>query len=180
MKALLMTTSTGPSHIFYTPCSGIWQSVWIEAAPRSNYITQVDLHGDMNGTVSALIHSANGGQDIAKITIHERGRPDAVVATHTCEVDSLTQFEMPDPPELWSPESPTLYDVVVKFGKDTVQSYMGFRTIEAGDVDGVVRPLLNGKFLVSPPCAACLVRSCSPSNYFTGRHHPHSKELTND
>lgn len=37
-----------PSHIFYTPCSGIWQSVWIESAP-ANYITQLDLSGDMHG-----------------------------------------------------------------------------------------------------------------------------------
>ena len=37
-----------PSHIFYTPCSGIWQSVWIEAAP-ANYITQLDLDANMNG-----------------------------------------------------------------------------------------------------------------------------------
>ena len=37
-----------PSHIFYTPCSGIWQSVWLEAAP-SNHITQLDLDANMDG-----------------------------------------------------------------------------------------------------------------------------------
>ena len=37
-----------PSHIFYTPCSGIWQSVWIESAP-STYVTEVNLNADMNG-----------------------------------------------------------------------------------------------------------------------------------
>ena len=37
-----------PSHIFYTPCSGIWQSVWIETAP-ANYVTQLDLSADMHG-----------------------------------------------------------------------------------------------------------------------------------
>ena len=37
-----------PSHIFYTPCSGIWQSVWIEKA-QGNYITQLDLDADMHG-----------------------------------------------------------------------------------------------------------------------------------
>lgn len=37
-----------PSHIFYTPCSGIWQTVWIEAAP-ANYITQLDLDANMDG-----------------------------------------------------------------------------------------------------------------------------------
>lgn len=37
-----------PSHIFYTACSGIWQSVWIEAAPY-NHITQLDTHGSTSG-----------------------------------------------------------------------------------------------------------------------------------
>ena len=37
-----------PAHIFYTPCSGIWQSVWIEAAP-ANHITRLDLDADMHG-----------------------------------------------------------------------------------------------------------------------------------
>lgn len=37
-----------PNHIFYTPCSGIWQSVWIESVPR-NHIERLDLNADMNG-----------------------------------------------------------------------------------------------------------------------------------
>lgn len=43
-----------PSHIFYTPCSGIWQSVWIEAAP-SSYITELDISASMDGTGGNLI-----------------------------------------------------------------------------------------------------------------------------
>lgn len=42
-----------PSHIFYTPCSGIWQSVFLEPAP-ANHITRVDLAGDMNGQGNSL------------------------------------------------------------------------------------------------------------------------------
>lgn len=37
-----------PSHIFYTPCSGIWQSVWLEAAPK-DHITQLDIDANMKG-----------------------------------------------------------------------------------------------------------------------------------
>lgn len=37
-----------PSHIFYTPCSGIWQTVWLEAAPQ-NHITKLDLDSNMDG-----------------------------------------------------------------------------------------------------------------------------------
>jgi len=38
-----------PSHIFYTPCSGIWQSVWLEPTPSNNWITQLDLDANMDG-----------------------------------------------------------------------------------------------------------------------------------
>lgn len=37
-----------PSHIFYTPCSGIWQSVWVESAP-ANHITQLEIDANMHG-----------------------------------------------------------------------------------------------------------------------------------
>lgn len=36
------------SHIFYRPCSGIWQSVWMESVP-ANHITSLDVNGDANG-----------------------------------------------------------------------------------------------------------------------------------
>lgn len=37
-----------PSHIFYTPCSGIWQSVWIEPVP-ANHVSRLDIDGNMEG-----------------------------------------------------------------------------------------------------------------------------------
>ncbi len=40
--------AANPSHIFYTPCSGIWQTVWLENAPL-NHITQLDVTADMHG-----------------------------------------------------------------------------------------------------------------------------------
>lgn len=55
-------------------------------------------------------------------------------------------FDIGDP-EIWSPSNPSLYDVEVTYGNDTVQSYMGFRTVGKGSVKGVKRPLLNGQFL---------------------------------
>jgi hypothetical protein len=36
------------SHIFYTPCSGIWQTVWIESVPE-NFISNLDVAADMDG-----------------------------------------------------------------------------------------------------------------------------------
>jgi hypothetical protein len=39
-------------HIFYTPCSGIWQTVWLESVP-TEHVTQLDLSADMHGEGSA-------------------------------------------------------------------------------------------------------------------------------
>ncbi|MFQ8766713.1 MAG: hypothetical protein ACLR8U_09475 [Oscillospiraceae bacterium] len=47
---------------------------------------------------------------------------------------------------LWSPESPTLYDVDVTLGEDHVTSYAAMRSIGVGeDEDGVPRLPLNGR-----------------------------------
>lgn len=62
------------------------------------------------------------------------------------ESDRQFVFNVPGP-QLWSPETPTLYNVTVKMGDDLIESYTGFRTISTGVVNGIKRPLLNGKFV---------------------------------
>ncbi|KAJ5550865.1 hypothetical protein N7535_001196 [Penicillium sp. DV-2018c] len=132
-----------PSHIFYTPCSGIWQSVWLEAAP-ANHITQLDIDADMHGQVNITVHSsAEDTSAQAEVTVHKDGK---TVATHKGPTNKPFQFKVSSP-KLWSPDSPELYDVIVKLGKDKVESYTGFRTISRGKVDGIERPLLNGEFI---------------------------------
>ena len=87
--------------------------------------------------------SANDGSAQAQVTVHKDGKK---VATHKGPTDTPFQFTVSSP-KLWSPDSPTLYDVTVKLGKDKVESYIGFRTISRGKVNGVERPLLNGEFI---------------------------------
>lgn len=69
-----------------------------------------------------------------------------VKATATGTANSAFQFTV-DSPDLWSPSSPTLYNITVKVGSDTIQSYTGFRTVSRGIIDGIERPLLNGEFV---------------------------------
>jgi len=152
-----------PSHIFYRPCSGIWQSVWIESAP-ANYITQLDVAADMNGqgvwlallreiyanftsrTVNVTVHSSTGNSSPVEVIIYEGGSSRNAVASQTGNSDGPFQFTVPSP-KLWSPDSPNLYNITVKLGSDEVSSYTGFRTISKGKVDGIVRPLLNVEFI---------------------------------
>ncbi|KAK2765162.1 hypothetical protein FQN54_008861 [Arachnomyces sp. PD_36] len=128
-----------PSHIFYRPCSGIWQSVWLEQAP-TNHITQLDV-----SAVNVTVHSSTKQQTPVSITVHDNGSDD-ILATHNASSDGQFQFAV-DSPKLWSPDSPNLYNITVRMGNDEVTSYTGFRTISKGVIDGVPRPLVNGEFV---------------------------------
>ncbi|ORX34846.1 glycoside hydrolase superfamily [Kockovaella imperatae] len=132
-----------PSHIFYTPCTGIWQQVFIEPVP-ADHIEWIDLDGDMNGQVNITVHSANNSS--SSVTVKVWADDGQVAATGTGSSDSPIVFEVANP-KLWSPESPTLYNITVTLGNDTVATYTGFRTVGKGMVNGMMRPLLNGEFL---------------------------------
>ncbi|KAH1319860.1 hypothetical protein KXW65_001386 [Aspergillus fumigatus] len=132
-----------PAHIFYTPCSGIWQSVWIESAP-ANYITELDISAGMDGQVNVTAVSASGKSMPVDITVFD-GSSDKKVAFHKGTSDQPFSFKV-ESPKLWSPDSPTLYNISVKMGADEVKSYTGFRTISKGTVNGILRPLINGEF----------------------------------
>ncbi|KAI9375467.1 glycoside hydrolase superfamily [Aspergillus egyptiacus] len=130
-----------PRHIFYTPCSGIWQSVWLEAAP-ADYISRLDLTADMDGQVTVTVHSASGSTTPVEVTVEEG---DEAIARHTGTANQQFTFRVPDI-KRWSPDTPNLYNVTVTLGDDQVRSYTGFRTISKDTINGVVRPLLNGEF----------------------------------
>jgi len=131
-----------PSHIFYTPCSGIWQSVWIESAP-SSYITQLNINGDKDGMLNVTVASNTGDNAPVSIVVYEKGTTNTV-ASYSGQSNTALQFNVSDP-KLWSPDSPSLYDVAITFGQDAVTSYTGFRSITRGEVQGIQRFLLNGE-----------------------------------
>ena len=132
-----------PSHIFYTPCTGIWQQVFIEPVPSDAFVEWIDLDADMYGQVNLTAHSSDGSTPNVKVEVW--GEDGSVMATGNGQANSPVIFTV-DNPKLWSPESPSLYNVTVTMGSDTMRAYTGFRTVSKGSVDGVTRPLLNGKF----------------------------------
>ena len=129
--------------IWYTPQSGIWQTVWMECVPenylRSLCITPkpeenaVHIRLEADDPAMAAVTICRDGGIIAEGQTDENGE-----STLTIPAEEL---------RLWSPEDPVLYDVsIVLPGGDRVESYFGMRSFGIGkDEKGLPRLLLNGK-----------------------------------
>lgn len=98
-----------------------------------------------SSVVNVTVHSSTGTPSPVQVVIYESGT-NKIVASRNGTSDAPFQFSVQSP-SLWSPDSPTLYNLTFKMGSDEIESYTGFRTISKGTVDGVVRPLLNGEFI---------------------------------
>lgn len=117
--------------MWYTPVSGIWQSVWLEAVPEK-YIEKIKITPDLSGVT---LHVSTM-QESCAVTI--------AGAEQTIKTNCDVRIDIPAP-HLWSPEDPYLYDLHITAGEDTVESYFALRTVTIEDVDGVQRVCLNGK-----------------------------------
>ena len=95
--------------------------------------------------MSGSISTSSNVSTTAEISISPRGSSGSG-ASHSVNTNGDFSFTV-DSPGLWSPDSPTLYDVSIKVGQDVIKSYTGFRTISRGVIDGIERPLLNGEFI---------------------------------
>ena len=135
--------------MWYTPISGIWQSVWLESVP-CKYIRGLKITPDLEGikleidecSENPTESTVGAASDTYTITTKLRASDDVQTLT-TSEKSLYIKIENP---KLWSPEEPNLYDLTIKTAHDTVQSYFGLRTVSIGrDRDGYPRLLLNGK-----------------------------------
>ncbi len=130
-----------PGGIWYTPQSGIWQTVWMESVPE-NYVerlTVTPLYDEKK--VRVQVHAAHPAE--AAVAVRMEGE---IVAQGLC--DGQGQAEIPLPPEdfrPWSPEDPFLYGVTVTLGGDTVESYFGMRKFGTTEVHGKKVLALNDK-----------------------------------
>jgi hypothetical protein len=127
-----------PRGIWYTPTTGIWQTVWLEPVPQG-YVKEVKIVPDVDAKNVRVTADAQGE---VKIRVLKEGR---VVAEGSGQGGKEIVAKV-DAPRLWSHEDPFLYDLEVTAGKDAVKSYFGMRKVEVGKDDkGVTRILLNGK-----------------------------------
>ena len=115
--------------MWYTPVSGIWQTVWLEPVPL-RYIRGLEIRTEGN---------------TAEITAEG-------IDTGTVELDGV-RYPMTggkaritvENPEYWCPENPKLYRFAVEAGGDRVESYFALRTLGIEKVNGKPRLCLNGK-----------------------------------
>ncbi|MGG7509729.1 LamG-like jellyroll fold domain-containing protein [Plantibacter sp. YIM 135249] len=140
-----------PSGIFYTPSSGIWQTVWMEPVPTVAIDDVVTTPDVPNGVVNVNVASASAGaSDVVTVTVKAK-EDGAVIGTATGAAGTQIPVAVPNA-HLWSPDDPYLYDLDVSIsGGDVATSYFGMRSIAIADVGGVQKIVLNGKpeFLLS-------------------------------
>lgn len=128
--------------IDYDAIIGIWQTVWLEPVAE-NYVTSIFARFDMNtGELSVTLGLAQQSQGAARVGLMRDDGPaqwQQASANNRNEVSVVLDVIQP---QLWSPERPYLYDLVIELQDaaevmlDRVDSYTGLREVrcEAGAI----------------------------------------------
>ena len=140
-----------PEGIWYTPVTGIWQTVWLEPVP-DKFITQVKTTPNIDINILNIEVATNdfSASDRIEVKVMDGSK---VVATAQSINHLPVEIVMPDQVKLWSPESPFLYDLEITLWNgtkqiDKVKSYAAMRKYSIKrDENGIVRLQLNNKNL---------------------------------
>ncbi len=121
--------------IWYTPQSGIWQTVWLESVPDV-FIKNVDITPSFKNEKVVIKVSSNEDID-CKINLDNR----EIIAKTNEEIEvSMPNFIA------WDINNPYLYNVEIKAEKDYVKTYFAMRELSIKeDAKGVKRLYLNGE-----------------------------------
>jgi len=127
--------------MWYTPVSGIWQSVWLEPVPEK-YITSIKVDNGTNWVTITAYGISNGTLEL-----------DGICYDLEADLDNKNSIERPrasvridiSDPKPWSPEDPHLYGFSVEGGSDKVRSYFALRTLSRGWRNGHPALCLNGE-----------------------------------
>ncbi|MBX6762526.1 MAG: hypothetical protein K6T51_07700 [Rubrobacteraceae bacterium] len=140
-----------PGGIFYTPTSGIWQTVWMEPVPTT-YIERLEMRPEVGSETLWLTVRARGSAGArVEATVYEGKRR---VGSVTGPANRPLRLRVSDP-RPWSPDDPFLYGLKVgllegrggEYAADEVESYFGMRSVSLGKVGGRPHILINGEFI---------------------------------
>jgi len=138
-----------PNGIWYTSVTGIWQTVWLEAVPKT-YIASAKQTPDIdqqNLTVAVQTENLQPA-DVIRVSAWDGTNK---ITEETVKGGTDARLKVSNP-KLWSPQNPFLYDLliaIVRNGKvvDEVKSYFAMRKISMqADGNGIQRMLLNNQF----------------------------------
>jgi len=139
-----MGKQLGSVGIWYTRCTGIWQSVWLEPLDKG-HIAEHHFIPDLEHGVLTVNARLRGDAEKLSIKVFREGK---VVASGEALVNGeQISFPVTVPNvEAWSPEQPHLYDVMLTLKKgshtvDRVRTYCAFRSLSVSQG----RILLNGQ-----------------------------------
>jgi beta-galactosidase/beta-glucuronidase len=139
-----------PKGIWYTPVTGIWQTVWLEAVPME-YISDIKNTPDLDNQLIKVKPTVKGAKTNQRLTVKLLG-DGQVLDEKIIGVNSEAYMKIQEP-NLWSPKNPYLYDIEVSLieGNKTVDEVKGYSALRkvsmAPDADGIQRMLLNDEFL---------------------------------
>lgn len=137
-----------PKGIWYTPVTGIWQTVWLETVPES-YLSAIYSNTDWENGVQVFYPQVSSSKDGLEVEVTLKDGA-TVAGSFRGKSNAPIPVKL-NAPKAWSPDSPTLYDVSIKVweGKkliEEVKSYAAYRDIRmAKTADGYQRMFLNGK-----------------------------------
>ena len=146
-----------PSGIWYTPVTGIWQSVWLEPVAGA-YLADYNCLPDIAAGAVSVLPEVSGEADEVRVTLleggecwdAETGKPGRQLACGSAAPGEAIGLSIPSP-QLWSPEHPYLYALqfeVLREGKvlDRANGYTALRSCaEVLDSEGYKRLGLNGE-----------------------------------
>ena len=140
-----------PDGIWYTPVTGIWQTVWLEPVAKRHIANLRTLPDIDRGTVTVNVDATASEGTVNEVKVLDGGK---VVATAKSVAGEPVQIVMPEGFKLWSPDAPNIYDMEVTLytpdGKvaDKVKSYTAMRKFSTHrDKNGINRIQLNNQDL---------------------------------
>lgn len=141
-----------PRGCFYTPVTGIWQTVWMEPVSSITHIDNLRITPNIDANILSLQinQSDNLKGALVEVKVYDGQQ---LVAKGSSINNELIEINMPNNVKLWTPDTPFLYGLKITLkanGRviDEVKSYAAMRKFSTKrDSDGIVRLELNNQSL---------------------------------